>query len=1359
MARLNALIERWGIAAVMGLGVLLLFVGLGSTGLWEPWEMDRADLARDIAEPPQALAAIAATPSDRVAAVRSAARQAGVVLHVSDLDEGGAARAASAAVQATLDEARGEVVAAIVLDGSLVLDDPDDAASWRTAAEKVNAALGYVPNGRVILLERPGVTREELQSRLAVERVRDVWRRASDRFGLGFVTAGGAEAERQLDQAIQHLGEATPPDPHLVILAANDVDGLREAFSDGASSHAAIVSFKDRGDTVALPPLEAWLRTATYKAFGPTELSTRLPSAILGLLTLWILMLTARTLWSSRVAVFAGLVLVTTPIFFGQARSAAGEPSAILALTLVASGLLLAERGTSRRVIWAYLVTGFLVGFLSKGLFGPVLFTVLAASVPLIEGATRPSRWLPALAFGAVTGLLALWVLNAPSDGFAGQFRFTLPLFSDGPTVHARNFDLALREIGFGLYPWAPIVAIAIGAALFHAVKKRDAAVLIVALWFIVPTLLMMATLKSYNQLIWPAVPAAALAVALFLEQLTDRGAKSFFAAMALFVMAVLIWRETKGAPDGLVAYLTVDPPFAKKGELRWPEALHLGSAVRFLTFLAFAFVAFYIGRILSFLREAAIFFRRERPFAIALGALLFVAPLCWLGVVGEAHRVAANQANLAVMGEGQLAFIKTMASLREPMTLLGILTAVALVLAVAAKWIFPSAGRFIGRVTGRVTGTVKGQRALYALAAATWTALALILALSVVFPGDYWGDTLLGPATLAGYFVAVALGAMVWRATGGDRVQVAAVVVGVLALLFATRLIRDAGWRDGWVMALVALGWLFAMPAALAQLLVRPERFALGAGILIALAFLAIDVPLIDRYTWVEQILFTGQDSAILSRLVIPTSDLFASLPVFVGDAAIAAVVALLVNRRYHDALAKQGRLILRLERGPVAVAAVLGVSLLVAASIIFGFQAKLAANVSQKHVIDAWHHAAGDAADKPLRLFKHGALGAQGRRDSNFYTAGLPEIRDRETALEVLLGAHDQIAVIDSANGSEPVVLPGWDPANDSDRDGRRDRQVIRGFATATSATTLTDATQRWTPGALVGRVLVDSDGRTWDITANDATTVTASGRGPLTFALSTPSRRFYAIDTPTLTDGRPVNHRATADVHERRGMLLPADSLSELNYAYRRISGGRHIAVLDGTSYRVLLAASWLEQGEAQQNRIATHTYTQESFDALTDKRVVRVWGIFEDEIQVVGYKLDEPVASPGEKYTVTVYFKALKPIRKSYKIFMHMDQAGGGGERIHGDHWPLNLITEDEDNKNCMGCFRTDHWLPGDIVADTYELDVGAVATGEYTIWLGFYLPGPDTRLKVKSWDKAHARHDGQNRLGIGEFQVR
>ena len=42
------------------------------------------------------------------------------------------------------------------------------------------------------------------------------------------------------------------------------------------------------------------------------------------------------------------------------------------------------------------------------------------------------------------------------------------------------------------------------------------------------------------------------------------------------------------------------------------------------------------------------------------------------------------------------------------------------------------------------------------------------------------------------------------------------------------------------------------------------------------------------------------------------------------------------------------------------------------------------------------------------------------------------------------------------------------------------------------------------------------------------------------------------------------------------------MPADSFSGVNHAFRKISGGRHIPVIDGRSYRVLLTAIFMLAG---------------------------------------------------------------------------------------------------------------------------------------------------------------------------------
>ena len=119
-------------------------------------------------------------------------------------------------------------------------------------------------------------------------------------------------------------------------------------------------------------------------------------------------------------------------------------------------------------------------------------------------------------------------------------------------------------------------------------------------------------------------------------------------------------------------------------------------------------------------------------------------------------------------------------------------------------------------------------------------------------------------------------------------------------------------------------------------------------------------------------------------------------------------------------------------------------------------------------------------------------------------------------------------------------------------------------------------------------------------------------------------------------------------------------------------------------------------------------------------------------------------------------LSTYYEALKDMRTSYRLFLHIDQSGN---RIHGDHWPLNQRTGEE-GKKCVGCYRTDHWRKGDVVGDVYEVAVPiATPSGTHEIWMGWYTPGNDKRLVMRRWDRDKIRHDGRNRIRIGTFQVR
>ena len=245
------------------------------------------------------------------------------------------------------------------------------------------------------------------------------------------------------------------------------------------------------------------------------------------------------------------------------------------------------------------------------------------------------------------------------------------------------------------------------------------------------------------------------------------------------------------------------------------------------------------------------------------------------------------------------------------------------------------------------------------------------------------------------------------------------------------------------------------------------------------------------------------------------------------------------------------------------------------------------------------------------------------------------------------------------------------------------------------------------------------------------------------------------FYTGQVQEMT-GRSEVVRRLRDDSQRTFFIVPKNQWSEINSSFRKRSSGEHAVLLDDRSSRFVLAVSSLAPDEVDRNWIAEAALTEEEFKALPDVNPTMV--NFDNKIELVGYSLDAPAVRRGGIATLKMYFKCSSRIPVSYRVFMHIDRVGSSS-RIHGDHWILNLVKETEDQKTCVGCFATTHWLKGDIVVDTYEIKVPIGSpSGPHNLWMGFYTPGGGKRLPVKDFDKAKVRHDNNNRVSVGILTV-
>jgi hypothetical protein len=199
-------------------------------------------------------------------------------------------------------------------------------------------------------------------------------------------------------------------------------------------------------------------------------------------------------------------------------------------------------------------------------------------------------------------------------------------------------------------------------------------------------------------------------------------------------------------------------------------------------------------------------------------------------------------------------------------------------------------------------------------------------------------------------------------------------------------------------------------------------------------------------------------------------------------------------------------------------------------------------------------------------------------------------------------------------------------------------------------------------------------------------------------------------------------------------RRWASFPSDQLADIDLAFRKRTG-RHLFVAGAESARITLVASEPVTGHTDQNPLTRFV--------LREVPEVQhpVGARFEDAVELVGYDIELPAADsvgPGQSFTVTWVFRALKANIGGYKLFVHVDS---GSQRIHGDHDPVD------------GKYPVRLWDVGDVILDRQKLSVPATSPpGVYTMYIGFFRG--EGRLRVES-----GPNDGGNRVSAGTIRVR
>lgn len=137
--------------------------------------------------------------------------------------------------------------------------------------------------------------------------------------------------------------------------------------------------------------------------------------------------------------------------------------------------------------------------------------------------------------------------------------------------IDSGTFEHFIKWLGVGSFPWIAFVPLALFGLLRLKGRSRDARVqahLFLAMWFLVAFFLFTASSTKFHHYIFPAVPALAVIVALFIDELLDdRAWLGRFAALVGVGLVVAVALDIKEEPQQLRNLMTYkyDRPLPKE--------------------------------------------------------------------------------------------------------------------------------------------------------------------------------------------------------------------------------------------------------------------------------------------------------------------------------------------------------------------------------------------------------------------------------------------------------------------------------------------------------------------------------------------------------------------------------------------------------------------------------------------------------------------------------------------------------------------------------------------------------------------------------------------------------------------------
>ena len=342
------------------------------------------------------------------------------------------------------------------------------------------------------------------------------------------------------------------------------------------------------------PPLHYWLSILAYKLLGVSEFSSRIGSAIIGVLTVFLVYLFTVKVLNRKTALISALLLPTCLYSFLTFRMCIPDPYLVFFSTLALFSFYLSISKPAYIYIF-YIGVG--LGTLAKGPVGFILPFGIALAFVFLRGMMTPNskvKGIPNLVFSGLTsfkvfftskhiaGLIIAAMIAIPwyvlvsiktGGEFASAFflKHNIGRFLSPMQGHAGPFYVSFLFLLLGFFPWSFFI---VQVLLSSYRQKREPLQLFLFLWVIIHVIFYAISATKLPGYLVPVYPALSILTAEYLSQdlpykrisAAFIGAAGLSVCIALFIFgnkyaeAMMPWLALLGLPfllGGIIALIS----------------------------------------------------------------------------------------------------------------------------------------------------------------------------------------------------------------------------------------------------------------------------------------------------------------------------------------------------------------------------------------------------------------------------------------------------------------------------------------------------------------------------------------------------------------------------------------------------------------------------------------------------------------------------------------------------------------------------------------------------------------------------------------------------------------------------------